>query len=98
MKEIKFTLPKSVIVLGVKVKVKLIDTRDWCGLWDSEKNTIYISINQSPSQIEETWHHELEHCIQWFTALNQAIPRELLETMAEMRSRIMPSIIRKCYK
>lgn len=93
----KFKLPKSINVLGHKIKVKLVDTRDWCGLWDHEKNTIYISINQSEDQIEETWHHELEHCIQWLTALNQAIPRELLETMAEMRGRLMPSLIRKCY-
>jgi len=93
----KLKLPKTISVLGKKIKVKLVDTKDYAGLWDYESLTIYLSINQTPEQLEETWHHELEHCIQWMTALNQAIPRELLETMAEMRSRLMPELIRKCY-
>ena len=93
----KFKIPKSLNVLGKRIKVKVVDTKDWAGLWDYETHTIYLSIHQEPQQMEESWHHELEHCIQWMTALNQAIPRELLETMAEMRSRLMPEIIRKCY-
>jgi hypothetical protein len=93
----KLKLPKAISVLGKKIKVRLVDTKDYAGLWDYESFTIYLSINQTPEQLEETWHHELEHCIQWMTALNQAIPRELLETMAEMRSRLMPELIRKCY-
>ena len=93
----KFKIPKKVNVLGKTIKIKIVDSRDWAGLWDFEAFTIYLSRHQSESQMEETLHHELEHCIQWMTGLNQAIPRELLEVMAEMRSRLMPGIIRKCY-
>lgn len=94
----KFILPKSITVLGHKIKIKMINTNEWAGLWDYSVNTIFISVNQSSDQMEETFWHELNHCIQWHTALNQAIPRELLETMAEMNSRIMPKLIRKLYK
>lgn len=93
----KFKIPKKINVLGEKIKVKVVDTDNWAGLWDYNEMTIYISSNQDKDQMEMTWHHELEHCIQWMTALNQAVPRELLEVMAEMRSRLMPELIRKCY-
>jgi len=94
----KFILPKSIPILGHKIKIKVVDTQDYAGLWDYSVNTIFISINQSPEQMEETFWHELNHCIQWHTALNQAVPRELLETMAEMNSRILPGLIRKLYR
>ena len=94
----KFILPKSITVLGHKIKIKVVNTNEYAGLWDYSVNTIFISINQSPDQMEETFWHELNHCIQWHTALNQAIPRELLETMAEMNSRILPGLIRKLYR
>lgn len=94
----KFELPKVIPVLGKKIKIKLVDTQEYAGLWDYSKNTIYISINQTAEQMEESYWHEVYHCIQWHTALNQALPRELLETMAEMNSRLMPTIIRKSYK
>lgn len=96
--KMKFILPKSIPILGHKIKIKVVNTNEWAGLWDYSVNTIFISINQSPEQMEETFWHEINHCIQWHTALNQAIPRELLETMAEMNSRIMPNLIRKLYK
>ena len=96
--KMKFILPKSIPILGHKIKIKVVDTQDYAGLWDYSVNTVFISINQSPEQMEETFWHELNHCIQWHTALNQAIPRELLETMAEMNSRILPGLIRKLYR
>lgn len=96
--KMKFILPKSIPILGHKIKIKVVDTQDYAGLWDYSVNTIFISINQSPEQMEETFWHELNHCIQWHTALNQAVPRELLETMAEMNSRILPGLIRKLYR
>lgn len=94
----KFILPKSINILGHKIKIKVVNAHDYAGLWDYSVNTIFISSNQSQEQLEETFWHEVNHCIQWHTALNQAIPRELLETMAEMNSRIMPNLIRKLYK
>lgn len=94
----KFYLPKSLNILGHKIKIKLINTHEYAGLWDYTCNTIFISSNQSEDQLEETFWHEIGHCIQWHTALNQAIPRELLETMAEMNSRIIVKIIRASYK
>lgn len=94
----KFKLPTSIPILGKTIKVKLADSKDFYGWWDFENHTIFISIHQKPEEIEETFHHELEHCIQWMTALNQAIPKELLETMAEMRARILPAVNRKIYK
>jgi hypothetical protein len=93
----KFKIPKTFNMLGTKIKVKLSDSKDFAGLWDPELNTIFISVHQTDKQLEETFWHEVTHCEQWLTALNQAIPRELLETMAEMRSRLAPSLIRKFY-
>lgn len=94
----KFQLPKSIPVLGHKIKIKLVDTHDYAGLWDYNSNTIFISTNQTEAQIEETFWHEWAHCIQWHTALNQALSRELLETMAEMHSRLVTKTVRKVYK
>lgn len=94
----KFILPKTINILGHKIKIKVVNTQEWSGLWDYSVNTIYLSVNQTESQLEETFWHELNHCIQWHTALNQAVPRELLETMAEMNSRILPGLIRKLYR
>lgn len=94
----KFILPKSITILGHKIKIKVVNTQDYAGLWDYTCNTIFLSSNQSQDQLEESFWHEWQHCVQWHTALNQAVPRELLETMAEMNSRLITKTIRSCYK
>ena len=94
----KFVLPKTIKILGHKIKVKLIDTHEYAGLWDYDLNTIFISINQSEKQIEETFHHEVRHSIQYHTGMTQAMSRDLMEIDAEMSSRIICDVIRKCYK
>lgn len=94
----KFKLPKKFKMLGKTIKVKVVNTQEFMGLWDPTVNVIYIAVNQSEKSLEETFWHEYTHCEQWLTALNQALPRELLETMAEMRSRMLPEAIREFYK
>lgn len=79
--------------MGEKIKIKFVDTHEFAGLWDSQKNTIYISIHQSNEQIHETFWHEIVHCMQYLTGINQAVPRELLEVMAETQSRVIHKIV-----
>lgn len=93
----KFKLPKSFKMLGKKIKVKLVDTQDFAGLWDPNANTIFLSINQTEEQLEESFWHECTHAEQYLTALNQALSRELMEVMAEMRSRMIPFMVRQFY-
>lgn len=93
----KFKLPKSINILGIKIKVKIVDSVEFMGLWDYSANTILLSSHQTKDQMEESFWHEIRHCIQYLTALNQAMPRELLEVDAEMQSRIMPKLVRKVY-
>lgn len=90
----KLKILKSYKLMGKTVKVKLIDTQDYAGLYDPDKHTIYLSINQSDEQLEESFWHEMNHCMQFLSGVNQAVSRELLEIMAEMNSRITAKIIR----
>ena len=78
--------------------IEVVDTREFAGLWDFDKNTIYISTHQSASETEKTFWHEYEHCIQYLTGLHQALTKELLEVMAENRSQVLPHTIRKVFK
>jgi Zn-dependent peptidase ImmA (M78 family) len=91
----KFKIKKSYNVLGRKTKIKLMNTHDFAGMYDPDKDTIYISTNQSEEQIIETFWHELIHNIQYQTGINQAVSRELLEVMAETGSRVIAEILKK---
>lgn len=94
----KLVLPKSVNILGHRIKIKFIDSHEYAGMFDYDLNTIFISTNQSERQIEETFHHELRHCIQYHTGMTQTMSRDLMEIDAEMSSRIICDVIRRCYK
>jgi len=91
----KFKIKSSYRIMGKRIKVKLVDTNDYAGLWDSEKLTIYLSSNQTDLQLEETFWHELNHCMQYMSGVTQAVSRDLMEIMAEMNSRIIVSVIRE---
>lgn len=72
-------------IMGKTIKIKMVKTND---------NTIYLSTNQTDSEMEESFWHEMNHCMQWLSGVNQAVSRELLEIMAEMNSRITAQVIR----
>lgn len=81
-------------IMGKTIKIKMVKTNDYAGLWDGANNTIYLSTNQTDSEMEESFWHEMNHCMQWLSGVNQAVSRELLEIMAEMNSRITAQVIR----
>lgn len=63
-------------------------------MYDSNKKTIYISVNQSKEEQVKTFWHEMTHCIQFQMGLNQAVSHELLEIMAENFSKALFKIVK----
>ena len=90
----KLKIKKSYKIMGKSIKVKFVNTNAFAGQWDPMTNTIYLSIHQTQLQMEETFWHEMGHCMQHFSGVNQAVSIELMEIMAEMNSRIISSVIR----
>jgi Zn-dependent peptidase ImmA (M78 family) len=86
-------LPKSVLVLGIKYKVKLTDSRDYLGLCDSQLKTIYISKHQTAREAFHTLLHELIHAWQFRVGVHQAISREMLEIISEG----LATVLLECY-
>lgn len=89
----KFKIAKSYKIMGRRIRIKMVETNEWAGMYDHEKKIIFISVNQSDRQKIETVFHEIIHCIQYSTAINQAVSRELLEVMAETTSQEIVSIL-----
>lgn len=80
----KFKLPKTVMVLGKRIKVVLkeeLASQGYAGLYDPSEGKIYI--NPNVPDIEETYLHELNHSIIHRTGLNQVISREVEEMICE---------------
>jgi Zn-dependent peptidase ImmA (M78 family) len=86
-------IKKSYKIMGKSIKIKLVDTSEFAGMWDSEKNIIYLSTNQTKEQLEESFWHELNHLMQTFSGVTQAVSHELMEVMAEMNARIIVSVL-----
>lgn len=91
----KLKIKKSYKINGKTIKVKVVDTHDFAGLWDPQKMTIYLSANQSEDSMQETFWHEWNHYMQWESGVNQAVSRELMEVMAEKNSRTINAIIKQ---
>ena len=87
-------IKSSYNILGDKIKVKMIDTGEWAGMYDSTKQTIYISTRQNKEEQLKTFWHEMTHCIQYQIGLNQAVSHELLEIMAETFSKVLYKIVK----
>ena len=87
-------IKKSYDILGDKIRVKLIDTDEFAGMYDIQKKIIYININQSQEEMIRTFWHELVHCIQFQMGLNQAVFHEFLEIMAETFSYVFFNILK----
>ena len=88
-------IKKSYKICGYRIKIKIIDTADFAGLYDSTKDTIYISSNQSTNEMEKTLYHECIHVLQYKPGIQQAVSRELLEVMAETGSQMIFDLIKQ---
>lgn len=86
-------IKKSYKIMGKRIRIKMVDTNQFCGMWDPDKNIIYLSINQSEEQMQESFWHEINHMMQTFSGVTQAVSHELMEIMAEMNSRIIVQIL-----
>ena len=77
------TLPKSLIIFGLKFKVKVTALNGLLGLCDRSTNTIYIEAAQTS---EEKWHtllHEIGHAVFGRVGLVQSISPEIEEVIVE---------------
>ena len=88
-------IKKTYTLCGYKIKVKMVDTMDFAGLYDNQKNTIYLSTRQSQEDLEKTFYHECIHVLQYKTGIHQAVSRELMEVMAETGSNLIFDLIGK---
>jgi len=87
-------IKKSYKIMGETIKIKMVDTMEFAGMYDDKKNTIYISTKQSVDDMEKTLYHECIHVLQYKTGIHQAVSRELLEVMAETGSIFMFNLMR----
>jgi Zn-dependent peptidase ImmA (M78 family) len=80
----KFKLPKTVVVLGKRIRVILkeeLAAQGYAGLYDPNEGKIYI--NPNVPDIEETFFHEYNHAIIHRSGLNQVISRDAEEMICE---------------
>lgn len=82
-KEEVIYIPRSIVVYGVKYKIKITDSQDYLGLCDGRQKTIYISKHQTAKEAFHTLMHEVIHAWQFRVGIHQAISRETLEIMSE---------------
>lgn len=83
-------MKKTWNIYGLKVRVimrkrlKHPETGELCmGLFDPEKNIIYIQSELSEQDKWSTLCHEVVHAMQFRMGYMQALPGDFLETMAE---------------
>jgi Zn-dependent peptidase ImmA (M78 family) len=98
-KKFKTLPPKSVSVLGMKIKVKLVnnlmvENRPVYGYFSSEESTIAIMSNQSCEMIWRTFFHELTHALTYRNGLNfTGISYEMNEIVAETNASLIYEFI-----
>ena len=90
----KMKIPKTVSIFGKKFKVKIVHTREFAGMMDSERSIIYLSAHQTKEEMLATYLHEAFHALHWRIGLNQALSKDMLEVLAESQSTLIMELFK----